>query len=229
MSHARKLPAIARNSSRQASFVTPAEAIEQRAAGIISTDEMMQSLLSWSYTFGDVARVDGVATDAWIRGDWDCVEMAFYVDKLTDDEFERVAEYARLQLPAAGHEQRLTGSAFTAQDVAAGLELNYAQVHHMRMARQLWAVSDGQSWRFPAAQFDIDIVAWRPIRQISGLADVLAALPADLRPVAIEGFLYTPQPDLVRGRAQSTLAWLRGGGDIDAAVRAARAYPWYGR
>ncbi|OBG56730.1 hypothetical protein A5669_15430 [Mycolicibacterium fortuitum] len=72
--------------------VKPAEIIDQRTAGIITTEEMMKQLLSWSYSVGQVARVDGVATDAYITGDWDSIETAFYRGQLTDDEFQQLAD-----------------------------------------------------------------------------------------------------------------------------------------
>lgn len=75
--------------------VTPAEIIDQRTAGMITTEEMMDKLLNWHYTFGQVARIGGVATDAYMTGDWDAIEMAFYRGQLTDDEFEKLADRQR--------------------------------------------------------------------------------------------------------------------------------------
>ncbi|OBG21521.1 hypothetical protein A5768_25795 [Mycolicibacterium fortuitum] len=69
----------------------PAELIDLRTAGLIDTDTMMKRLLEWKYSFGGVARVGGVATDAYMSRDWDEIEMAFYRGLLTDDEFERLA------------------------------------------------------------------------------------------------------------------------------------------
>ncbi|OBG53736.1 hypothetical protein A5669_21915 [Mycolicibacterium fortuitum] len=70
----------------------PAEIIDQRTAGIITTEEMMKQLLGWRYSVGQVARIDGVATDAYITGDWDSIETAFYGGQLTDEEFQRLAD-----------------------------------------------------------------------------------------------------------------------------------------
>jgi hypothetical protein len=72
--------------------IKPAEIIDQRTAGIITTEQMMGKLLNWTYSFGQVARIDGVATDAYITGDWDSIEMAFYRGQLTDDEFQQLAD-----------------------------------------------------------------------------------------------------------------------------------------
>lgn len=71
---------------------TPGEIIDRRTAGAITSDEMMDKLLNWRYSFGGVVRVDGVLTDAYTTGDWDEIEMAFYRGLLSDDEFEKLAE-----------------------------------------------------------------------------------------------------------------------------------------
>jgi transcriptional regulator with XRE-family HTH domain len=68
------------------------EIIDRRAAGMIDTDDMMKRLLNWKYSFGEVVRVDGVATDAYTTGDWDDIEMAFYRGLLSADEFQALAE-----------------------------------------------------------------------------------------------------------------------------------------
>lgn len=72
--------------------VKPAEIIDQRTAGMITTEQMMDKLLNWTYTFGQVARIGDVATDAYITGDWDSIELAYYRGQLTDAEFQRLAD-----------------------------------------------------------------------------------------------------------------------------------------
>ncbi|MDG3017203.1 winged helix-turn-helix domain-containing protein [Speluncibacter jeojiensis] len=47
---------------------TPAEVIDKRDAGLIDAAAMMETLLNWPYTFGDVPHVDGVATDSYTTG-----------------------------------------------------------------------------------------------------------------------------------------------------------------
>lgn len=73
--------------------VKPAEIIDQRTAGIISTAQMMQKLLDSTYSVGHVVRIDGVATDAYIAGDWDSIQNAFFRGQLADDEFQRLADH----------------------------------------------------------------------------------------------------------------------------------------
>ncbi|GAA4470740.1 hypothetical protein GCM10023094_00270 [Rhodococcus olei] len=84
---------------------TPAEVIDKRAAGLIDDDAMMDRLLNWRYTFGRVPYVDGVATDAYTSGDWDDIEQAYYLDRLTDDEFARLVERNKAHLERAARAQ----------------------------------------------------------------------------------------------------------------------------
>jgi len=70
----------------------PAEVIDRYAVGEISAESMMDQLLNWTYSFGSVARINGVATDAYMSGDWDDIERAFYQGLLSDEQFARLAE-----------------------------------------------------------------------------------------------------------------------------------------
>ncbi|WP_166904735.1 winged helix-turn-helix domain-containing protein [Mycobacterium sp. DL440] len=71
--------------------VKPAEIIDQRTAGMITTDEMMEQLVGTTCSFGEVIRIDGVASDAYTAGDWDDIEAAYYRGQLCDEEFRRLA------------------------------------------------------------------------------------------------------------------------------------------
>ncbi|SHU63617.1 Uncharacterised protein [Mycobacteroides abscessus subsp. abscessus] len=70
---------------------TPAEIIDRRAAEMITSRQMMTKLLRWTYSFGAVARINGVATDAYTTGDWDGIELAYYRGLLSDNEFHTLA------------------------------------------------------------------------------------------------------------------------------------------
>lgn len=61
--------------------VTPAEFGYRRAAGQISTEEMMERLRAWPYTFGRLVY------DAWDAGSWDEVRDLHFERFLTDEEF----------------------------------------------------------------------------------------------------------------------------------------------
>ncbi|MCV7316150.1 hypothetical protein H7J77_11430 [Mycolicibacillus parakoreensis] len=123
---------------------------------------------------------------------------------------------------------RLAITAFTAREVADGLGVSASRVRQKRLARELWAIADGRSWVFPLPQFERGPDGG-PRRVIRGLDRVFKALPGDLHPVAINGFLHTPQAELTLDRELTPLEWLRGGGDVDQAVAAAEAVDWYGR
>lgn len=80
---------------------TPAEIVDRRAAGFIDDHTMMDRLLNWKYSFGAVPRVDDVATDAYMTGDWDEVESAYYRDLLSDDEFAALSKHQRAMIEQA--------------------------------------------------------------------------------------------------------------------------------
>lgn len=85
----------------QVQRITPAEVIDRRTAGMITDAQMMDQLMNWSYSFGYVPSMDGVATDAYVSGDWDDVEHAFYRDLLSDDEFALLMERQKTHLQKA--------------------------------------------------------------------------------------------------------------------------------
>lgn len=126
----------------------------------------------------------------------------------------------------AGHVAHLAVTAFTADEVAAGLGVTASRVRQKRLAGELWAIPDGQTWVFPVLQFETGDNGG-PSRQIRGLHQVLKALPNGMHPVAVAGFLRTPQPDLYLERALTPVEWLRSGGDVDQVVAAAMNTDWY--
>jgi hypothetical protein len=126
----------------------------------------------------------------------------------------------------AGHAAHLAVTAFTTEEVAAGLGVSASRVRQKRLAGELWAIPDGQTWVFPVLQFETTSNGG-PARQIRGLDRVFEALPADLHPVAVAGFLRTSQPSLFHGRAMTPVEWLREGGDVAQAVAAAGGVDWY--
>ncbi|ALM18952.1 hypothetical protein [Mycobacteroides abscessus] len=72
---------------------SPTDTVDRRAAGLITDEEMMNKLLHRNYGFGAAVRIDGVVTDAYARGTWDDIEMAYYQRLLTDDESHTLADY----------------------------------------------------------------------------------------------------------------------------------------
>ncbi len=82
---------------------TPAEVIDRRAAGLIDDQAMMDNLLDRTYSFGRVPSIDGIATDAYIPGDWDQIETAYYRDLLSEVEFGQLMERQRDHIEQAVH------------------------------------------------------------------------------------------------------------------------------
>lgn len=128
--------------------------------------------------------------------------------------------FVAVGIETAGRTARLMATAFTPQDVATGLGVSVSRVRQKRLNGELWAIPSGQSWLFPALQFEPEDQGG-PHRQIRGLDRVFKALPAGLHPVALARFLHTPHPDLFHGRAMTPVDWLREGEDTDQAVAAA--------
>ena len=131
----------------------------------------------------------------------------------TEDRESFVAATAEI----AGHTAHLAVTAFTAEEVASGLGIGASRVRQKRLAGELWAIRDGQTWVFPVVQFETGDNGG-PTRQVRGLDQVPKSLPRDLHPVAVAGFLRTAQADLFHDRPMTPIAWLRAGGDIDRAV-----------
>ena len=116
----------------------------------------------------------------------------------------------------------LVATAFTVDEVAEGLRITGAQVHRKRLKRQLWGITDGQSWMLPTLQFESHNDCG-PLRVIPGIDQVFKALPEDLHPLAVEGFLSTPQPDLYTNHPVTPREWLHNGRDIATVITVASA------
>lgn len=137
--------------------------------------------------------------------------------------------YVGIATDVLAHVGRLISTAFSTRDVASALGVNESRVRQRRLARTLWAVYDNGAWVFPVMQFESDPKTGS-YKQIRGLDRVFAALPADLHPVAVAGFLGTAQADLTVGRHPlAPVEWLRSGGDVAAVMRLVEAADWAGR
>ncbi len=95
---------------------TPTEVIDCRAAGLINDETMMNNLLERTYSFGHVPSIDGIATDAYVPGDWDEIETAYYRDLLSEDEFGQLMERQQDQIEEALHAEH---GVYTEQEVHA--------------------------------------------------------------------------------------------------------------
>jgi len=150
---------------------------------------------------------------------------------LDDNDFrEDPQAYIAAGVQITAHVGRLASTAYTPEQVKTILGISDSRIRQKRLARELWAIPDGQSWLFPVPQFETDPKTGQPCRQVRGLSEVFKALPTDLHPVTVDGFLHTPQPELNRdGHEQTPLDWLRDGGDVDAVLAAVLAADWYSR
>lgn len=67
-------------------------------------------------------------------------------------------------------------------------------------------------------------------RDVPGLDAVLAAVPIDMPPVAVAGFLDTPHPDLTMAKQLlNPVQWLQRGGDVAEVLRLLETADWYSR
>lgn len=74
---------------------TPAEVIYQRSAGLISDEEMMDTLVNWRYTYGSVPTEGDHSVDAYAKGSWDDVRRAYRRGLLSDDQWDVLFDRTR--------------------------------------------------------------------------------------------------------------------------------------
>lgn len=142
---------------------------------------------------------------------------------------EDSAAYAQVVIDAVAHTALLVTTAASAREVATALGVNDSRIRQRRIARTLWAIDHNGQWVFPVLQFESDPKTGAT-RQIRGLDQVLAALPRDLHPTAVAGFLRAPHPDLALDEHPRTpLEWLRSGGDVARVLRLVEVADWAGR
>jgi hypothetical protein len=97
----------------------------------------------------------------------------------------------------------------SAGDVAKALGVSAARIRQRAVDRTLYAIRTGETWRFPAWQFDPDTG-----HEVPGLASVISSFSPTLHPIAVYRFLDAPSPDLeIDDEPVSPLRWLATGGD----------------
>jgi hypothetical protein len=160
--------------------------------------------------------------------------------RLTSEEARRFDEAGFVEDPEAytevaadviEHMARIISTAYTSAEVAAGLGVNESEVRQRRLARTLWAIDDNDSWVYPAAQFElVEVEGRNALKQVCGLDQVLPALPVDLHPTIVAGFLLTPQHELsLDGRPRAVRDWLNSGGALAPVLRLIEIGEWSGR
>lgn len=128
------------------------------------------------------------------------------------------------ELHAALAGRAITELADTLPTAAAAelLGVDRTRVQHMLRAGQLFAFKTSRQNRFPRWQFT-------ETGLLTGLRDVLQALPADLDPVEVHGFMTAPQADLtIDGEQATPVEWLTAAGSVGRVVDLARQLiqPW---
>ena len=125
--------------------------------------------------------------------------------------------YAAAATRAAVDYAALVATSLSVPDAAARLGVDGSRVRHRIAAGELWALHGAARRRLlPALQFAPEGGI------VPGLPDVLRALPDDLHPLEVSGFLTARRPDLrLRGRDHSPVEWLVRGGDVADVVAAA--------
>lgn len=105
-----------------------------------------------------------------------------------------------------------TRDSLSVEQAAELLLVDRSRVRHRVRDRALYGFKIGGNLRLPTWQF-------HGHGPIPGLRAVLAALPTDLHPLEVAGFMTTPDPDLsVADEPLSPRGWLTGGGDVATVV-----------
>lgn len=140
---------------------------------------------------------------------------------LTDTEVRFLSEHSGIDPAAAataGEAQAVTVDrarvefdllrrSYTVADLAAKWGVDGSRIRHRVRNGLLYGLRVGRSLRLPEWQFD------GQLRPIPGLPHVLEALPADLHPREVEGFMTTPQDALrLHGEKTTPRDWLLAGG-----------------
>lgn len=125
----------------------------------------------------------------------------------------RLGQPGQVTVDRARVEFDLLRRSYTAHDIAAKWGVDASRIRHRVRNHVLYGVRVGRTLRLPTWQFDDDL------RPLPGLPAVLAALPGDMHPREVEGFMTTPQDGLrLRGRTVSPRDWLLTGGDAAPVV-----------
>ncbi len=123
----------------------------------------------------------------------------------------------RLTLASLSNTTALAATSVSVKDAAQRMGLDPSRVHHRVGDRALYAYKLGARLRLPLWQFRDDGTP------LPNLRAVLVALPSELHPLAVNGFMTTPNTDLEIGdEAVSPTQWLTAGGDADAVTALAR-------
>ena len=132
-------------------------------------------------------------------------------------DLDATGAYAAAAGRTAADYAALVATSLSVPEAAVRLGVDGSRVRHRIAAGELWALHGPARRRLlPALQF----VPSGGL--VPGLPEVLRALPGDLHPLEVSGFLTGRRQDLrLRGRDQSPVEWLVRGGGVAEVVAAA--------
>jgi hypothetical protein len=134
-------------------------------------------------------------------------------DGFTSSEFAEIeANLARGDLVKEELKTQLAtvANSLSADEVALRLDIDASRVSDRQVQSDLYSFTAGGRRRYPEWQFTSDSAQ----RLLPGLTDLVRGLPAGLHAASVEGFMTTPQEDLVvNGQRMTPVEWLLQGGD----------------
>jgi hypothetical protein len=127
------------------------------------------------------------------------------------------ASVANGDLAAAEHSTRLNAISETlsAAEVALRLGIDSSRVRHRQAEGYLYSFLVGGKRRYPLWQFTGDALC----PELPGLEALVKAIPEDMQPAGVQGFISTPQASLsLHGEPLTPGEWLRQGGDTQPVI-----------
>lgn len=127
-------------------------------------------------------------------------------------DLDATGAYAAAATRTAADYAALVASSLSVSEAATRLGVDASRVRHRIRDGELWSLQASSRRRLlPALQFGPDGSV------LPGLPEVMRALPDDLHPLEVAGFLTGRRPELrLRGRDHSPVDWLARGGDVAA-------------
>jgi len=144
-------------------------------------------------------------------------------DRLSGGELQVLERYplgsreqvSRSLARTAGVRQRIMDASLSGGEAAERLGVGTSRIRQRIGERTLYAVKSGRSWRLPAWQFTRR-------GEMTGIAAVIHALPNETDLVEVDGFLTSPNVDLVVDDVAVTpLEWLGAGHNPEPVIRIA--------
>jgi len=147
-------------------------------------------------------------------------QARFLIDSgdFTEEELAETEEnVARGDLAEEERKTRLEAltAALSAAEVAEMLAIDTSRVRHRQAKNNLYAFLAGTKRRYPTWQFTGDKA--QPV--LPGLSRLIKAFPEDMQPATVQGFMSTPQEDLlVNDERVTPTEWLKQGGAPQSVV-----------